>query len=151
VLGSAVRNATDIARAVRNALEWDVFVPDTRIRSTVSDGWVTLEGDVDFWNQRDDAEKAVRNLSGVHGVSNKIEIKLLKVIPTDVRESIEKALERRAEREARRIDLDVRDGRVALSGVVHSWAEREAVIGAAKGTLGVRAIEDHLRIEPYAA
>jgi osmotically-inducible protein OsmY len=151
VLGSAVRNDTDIARAVRNALEWDVFVPDTRIRSTVSDGWVTLEGDVDFWNQRDDAEKAVRNLSGVHGVSNKIEIKLLKVIPTDVRESIEKALERRAEREARRIDLDVRDGRVALSGVVHSWAEREAVIGAAKGTLGVRAIEDHLRIEPYAA
>lgn len=48
-------------------------------------------------------------------------------------------------------DVDVHDGRVSLSGVVHSWAEREAVIGAARGTPGVRAVDDHLRIEPYAA
>jgi len=151
VPGTGVRNDTDIARAVRQALEWNVFVPETRIRSTVSDGWVTLEGDVDYWSERDDAEKAVRNLAGVRGVSNKVEIKPPKVIPYDVRKAIEGALERQAEREAQRIDLDVHDGRVSLSGTVHSWAEKEAVIGAAKGTLGVRNVEDHLRIEPYAS
>lgn len=146
--GSAGRTDTDIARAVRHALEWDVFVPDTRIRSTVSDGWVTLEGQVDYWNQRADAARAIRNLAGVRGVSNEIEIQPPKVIPYDVRKAIEGALERQAKREAQRINLDVRDGRVSLSGVVHSWAEKEAVVGAATGTLGVRDVEDHLRIQP---
>jgi len=145
-----IRTDTEIASAVRHALEWDVFVPDERIRSTVSRGWVTLEGDVDFWNQREDAERAVRNLSGVCAVSNKIEVKPSTVlpIPYDVRRSIEEALERQAEHEARRIDLQVHDGRVAVSGTVHSWAEKRAVIGAAKGTPGVRNVEDHLRIQP---
>ena len=151
VPGSAGRTDTEIASAVRHAFEWDVFVPEARIRTTVSDGWVTFEGDVDYWSQRDAAEKVVRNLTGVRGVSNKIEIKPPKVIPYDVRQSIEEALERRAEREARRISVAVSDGRVTLSGVVRSWAEREAVIGAARGTPGVRSVDDHLRIEPYAA
>jgi osmotically-inducible protein OsmY len=72
------------------------------------------------------------------------------VLPFDVRTAIEGALERQAQREASRIGLEVKDGRVSLSGVVHSWAEKEAVIGAATGTPGVRGVEDHLRIEPYA-
>ena len=149
VPGSRGRTDTDIARAVRQALEWDVFVPEARIRSTVSDGWVTLEGDVDYWSQREDAERAIRNLAGVRGIlANKIEIKPPTVIPHDVRKSIEDALERQAEREAKRIVLDVRDGRVSLSGIVHSWAEKMAVIGAAQGTPGVRSVDDHLRIEP---
>lgn len=149
VAGSADRSDTDIAHAVRHALEWDVLVPETRIRSTVSSGWVTLEGEVEYWSEREDAEKAVRNFAGVRGVSNKIEVKPPPMLPHDVRHSIEEALERQAEREAQRIDIDVRDGRVILEGVVHSWAEREAVIGAARGTAGVRAVEDQLRIEPY--
>jgi osmotically-inducible protein OsmY len=149
--GSAGRTDTEIARAVRNALEWDVFVPDTRIRSTVSDGWVTLEGEVDYWNQRDDAARAIRNLLGVRGVTNQIFVKPPKVIPYDVRKAIEDALGRQAKREAQRINVEVHDGRVSLAGVVHSWAEKEAVVGAATGTLGVRDVEDHLRIEPYAA
>jgi osmotically-inducible protein OsmY len=148
--GSAGRTDTDIARSVRHALEWDVLVPEDRIRSTVSDGWVTLEGVVDYWNQRDDAENAICNLSGVRGVSNKIEITPSKVDPTEVRKSIEDALERQAEREARRINIEVCEGRVTLSGSVHSWAEKEAVFGAAKGTPGVRSVEDRLEIKPYA-
>jgi osmotically-inducible protein OsmY len=150
VIGSPGRTDTDIARAARQVLEWDVFVPETRIRSTVSNGWITLEGDVDYWTQREDTEKALRNLGGVRGVTNKIQVKPPTLIPYDVRKSIEDALERQAEREARRIDLDVRDGRVDLSGVVHSWAEKEAVLGAATGTPGVRSVTDHLRVEPFA-
>lgn len=149
VPGSAGYTDTELAQAVRGALKWSVFVPDTRITSTVSDGQVTLEGKVDYLTQRDDAEKAVRNLAGVCGVSNRIQVVPPRsVIPSDVRGAISDALERRAERELDRIHLDIHDGRVIVTGSVHTWAEREAVLGAAKGTPGVRSIEDHLRVEP---
>jgi osmotically-inducible protein OsmY len=150
VPGSAGRTDTEIAHAVRTALEWDVFVPEKRIQSTVSDGVVTLKGEVDSLRQREDAERAVRNLAGVRGVANLIEVKPPRVAPQEVQRSIEKALERQAEREAQRITVAVRDSRVTLSGNVRSWAEKEAAIGAARGTAGVRDVEDHLRIEPYA-
>ena len=128
------RNDTEIAAAVRHALEWDVLVPETRIRSTVHNGWVSLEGDVDYWSQRDDAEDAIRNLAAVRGVSNMIKINPPKVIPSDVRNAIEGALERQAHREALKISLEVKDGHVSLSGIVRSWAEKEAIVGAAIGT-----------------
>jgi osmotically-inducible protein OsmY len=73
--GTPGRTDTEVARAVRNALVWDVFVPDTRIRSTVSDGVVTLDGDADTRAQAEDAERAVRNLAGVRAVMSLIEIK----------------------------------------------------------------------------
>jgi osmotically-inducible protein OsmY len=147
--GSATRTDTEIAQAVRDALEWNVFVPDTSIRSTVAQGWVTLEGSVEVWSERHEAEKAVTNLAGVRGVTNRIEVKPPTVYPYDVRTAIEEALERQAARNAGRVQLEVHDGRVSVSGVVHSWAERRAVIGAATGTAGVHKVEDHLRIEPY--
>ena len=65
-----------------------------------------------------------------------------------MRKSIEAALERQAEREAKRVWFEIHDGVVKIVGTVHSWAEREAVIGAAKGTPGVRRVEDKLQIEP---
>jgi osmotically-inducible protein OsmY len=146
--GTPGQTDTEVARAVRNALVWDVFVPDTRIRSTVSDGVVTLDGHVETWTQHEDAERAVRNLSGVRAVMNLIEVKAPKVDPGKVRKSIEDALERQAEREAKRVWFEVHDGEVKIFGTVRSWGEREAVTGAAKGTPGVRSVEDRLRVEP---
>ncbi len=148
VAGEIAPTDTDIAHAVRRALEWDVFVPNEKITSTVRDGWVTLEGTVERWSQREDAGRAVRNLTGVKGVQNKIAVTPAKPVTGDVRNAIEEALERRAEREARRIQVDVRDGTVTLTGAVHSWAERKSVLAAARFTPGVRAVEDHLRTEP---
>jgi len=148
VPGGLARTDTEIAQAVRRALEWDVFVPEEKITSTVTDGWVTLEGTVDRWGQRSDAERAVRNLTGVKFVVNKITVKLATPMTEDVRRAIEQALERRAEREARQIHVDIRDGTVTLTGAVHSWAERKSVVAAARFTPGVQAIEDHLRTEP---
>jgi osmotically-inducible protein OsmY len=150
VPGSEGRTDTEIAHAVRNALEWDVFVPQERLQSTVSAGVVILKGEVDFWTQREAAEKVVRNLAGVKAVTNLIQVKAVPVATGDLQASIEDALERQAEREAKRISLDVHDGHVTLTGTVHSWAERDAVVGAARGTRGVRAVEDHLSIRPYA-
>ena len=146
--GGFSRTDTEIAQAVRQALEWDVFVPNEKITSTVTDGWVTLEGPVERSTQRVAAERAVRNLMGVKMVVNKITVTQPKVVTGDVRKAIEQALERRAEREARQIGVDVRDGTVTLTGPVHSWAERKSVLAAARFTPGVRVVEDHLRAEP---
>ena len=146
--GGFSRTDTEIAQAVRQALEWDVFVPNEKITSTVTDGWVTLEGPVERSTQREAAERAVRNLTGVKMVVNKITVTPAKAVTGDVRKAIEQALERRAEREARQIGVDVRDGTVTLTGPVHSWAERKSVLAAARFTPGVRVVEDHLRAEP---
>ncbi|MGH9834530.1 MAG: BON domain-containing protein [Blastocatellia bacterium] len=111
---------TEIARAVRHTLEWDVFVPDRHIRSTVSDGWVTLEGEVETYGQREDAERAVRHLAGVVGVRDLIVVEQPLIAPGEVREVIEDVLERRADRLADRIRISIDDGAVTLSGNVRS-------------------------------
>jgi osmotically-inducible protein OsmY len=116
--GGLARSDTEIAQAIRHTLEWDVFVPDDRITSMVTDGWVTLEGTVEELAQRDDAERAARNVAGVKSVVNKITVTSPKPGVGDVREAIERALERRAEREARRIRVAVADGTVTLTGSV---------------------------------
>ena len=132
-LGTPGRTDTEIAGAVRNALVWDVFVPDTRIWSTVSNGVVTLEGDVETWTQHDDAAKAVRNLSGVREVVNLIGIKAPRVDAAKVRKSIEDALERRAEREAKRVSFEIQDGHVKVSGTVRSWGRERNRDGSGEG------------------
>jgi osmotically-inducible protein OsmY len=148
--GGRTRTDTEIAQAVRHALEWDALVPDERIQSTVTDGWVTLAGTVDSWSQREDAEVAVRRLAGVHGVTDAITITAPRVAPDTVRQAIESALSRRAVREADRIRVTVRDNTVTLTGIVHSWEEKRAVVGAAAHAPGVAHIDDQLRIMPLA-
>lgn len=147
VPGSQKRTDTELAHAVRQALEWDVFVPHQAISTTVSDGVVTLEGSVDRWSQRADAERAVRNLGGVQIIVNKLVVKATQLVTHDVKHAIEEALERRAQREARRISVEVKDGTATLTGNVHSWAEHKSVVAAARYTPGVSAVEDRLRTE----
>jgi osmotically-inducible protein OsmY len=148
--GSLGRTDTEIAQAVRNTLEWDVLVPDTHITSTVADGWVTLEGDVNRLREREDAERAVRRLLGVHGVHNKIVVRPPKATSERMREVIEDALERSAAHEVKRIQVQVSDGVVTLTGRVRSYAEKRAVMGAVSHAPGVHTVKDQLRIDPYA-
>lgn len=149
VPGVGARTDVDIAHAVRRSLEWDVYAPHQRITSTVSEGVVTLEGSVDTWVERDEVLRAVRYLEGVRGINNRIDVKPGTVSSGAVRTAIEQALERRADREASRIDVAVKGNHVTLSGVVGSWGERLAALGAARGTLGVAVVEDRLRVQPY--
>ena len=143
------RTDTEIANAVRNALEWDALVPNELITSSVSDGWVTLEGDVDYWRERQDAERVILRLNGVVGVINKITICKRPLDPKKLREQIEYALERRADREAERLRVEIHDGAIDLHGRVHSWQEKRAVIGSISHAPGVTQVVDHLRIDPY--
>jgi osmotically-inducible protein OsmY len=144
-----VRSDTEIARAVRSALEWDALVPDDQIQSTVSDGWVTLEGEVNNGRERTDAEKVLRRLSGVVGVINKITIRKQAVDEEQLREEIEAALETRAERETERLRIEIHDGAVVLRGRVHSWQEKRAVLGSISHAPGVMQVKDQIRIDPY--
>jgi osmotically-inducible protein OsmY len=149
VPGIGARSDTEIAHAVRLALEWDAFVPDERITSTVSMGIVTLEGPVDTWAQRADAERAVRGLSGVRGVINQLSVRTKQIDATRIKNDIEEALERQAEREARRISVTVREGTVTLTGRIRSWAERNAVDRVAGFAPGVQRVDDRLIVDPY--
>jgi osmotically-inducible protein OsmY len=149
--GTLLRTDTEIAQAVRRALEWDALVPSKRIQSTVSNGFVTLDGTVDTWAEREDAERAVQNLIGVRGVTDNLTVLSPKPVHAErVREAIENALERRAEREAKRIRVEVAPtGTVTLTGQVRSWRDKRAALAAARFAPGVRSVEDHLEINPW--
>ncbi len=149
VPGSPGHTDTEIAQALRQVLAWDVFIPGDKIKTTVSNGWVTLEGTVPYWIDRANAERAIRNLAGVRGINNKLVVKPPQVAKAVVQRSIEDALERRADREAGRIQVEVKDGAVALSGRVHNWSEKQAILGAVGHAPGVVEVEDHLSIDPY--
>jgi osmotically-inducible protein OsmY len=137
---------TEIAQAVRNVIKWDVLVPEN-IQSTVTNGWVTLEGTVELLRERDDAERSVRNLRGVRGLSNDLLVHTsTPEKEEDIKFLIEDVLARRALRESERIEVAVHDGTVVLTGNVNSWFEKQAVLGAVSHAPGVKELRDHLRI-----
>jgi len=144
---SAHLTDTDIARAVRHAIEWDALIPDQEVRSTVTAGVVTLEGVVTTPIQREEIERVVGRLKGVRRLDNRLQVSRV-LEPDAVAASIRQALNRRAVREAAHLSVRVRDGRVTVEGVVQSREERSAVLGAIRGTRGVQAIDDRVSVEP---
>ena len=134
----------DLAKAATAALRWDVRVPEGNIKISVRDGWITLDGSVDWQYQRVSADEAVRYLTGVKGVNNMIAVSPVKRA-LDVKQHITDALRRSAETDARAITVETADGgSVTLRGTIHSWSEREDVNRAAWATPGVRTVQDEL-------
>ena len=140
----------EVAQAVRDALQWNDFVSDANIRTTVSNGWVTLRGDVEFSHQKDAVVRALNDIAGVQGVSNQISLRTPEVDPDRIRSSIEAALARHARQEANRIEVRVANGVAYLSGTVRSWSERKAVRQAARYSAGVTRVQDQLVVDGVA-
>lgn len=135
----------EIAARAARILNWDVAVPHHRISVKVEHGIVTLTGQVEWHYQRAEAEYDVRKLGGVRGVVNEI-IVTPNVRADDVRAKIRAALERNAEVEVNRIDIDVSGSKVTLKGKVNAWTEREAAERAAWAVPGVREVEDQIEL-----
>lgn len=139
------RSDTEIAQAALHALRWHSLVPDDKIKVEVDDGWVTLNGEVDWPYQLASAEQCVRPLVGVLGVTNDIRLKL-RTSPEDIRTGIAAALARHARREAGHIAVDVDGNVVTLRGKVDSLAEHDAAIGTAIAAKGVARVIDRLDV-----
>ncbi len=146
-VGGFERTDTEIAQAAVAALKWNTLVPKDRVTVTVANGWLTLNGTLDWQYQKDAAGRAVRDLMGVKGVTNTITVQP-RVKTIDVRDKIEAAFKRSAEIDARRVNVTATDGTVILSGNVHSWAERQEAERAAWAAPGVTQVDDRLTIVP---
>jgi osmotically-inducible protein OsmY len=143
---SGKRKDTDIAEAVQNAFKWSVLVPKDKIKIKVENGWVTLEGDVEWEFEKHAALRAVEKLEGVQGVTNNIRV-TPRVAPGDIKQKIRSAFLRSATFDSERINVKVDGSTVRLSGKVRSWAEKKEAERQAWLAPGVTRVENDIEID----
>ncbi len=114
---------SDIAEALINALKWNKSVTDEKILVEVENGWVTLDGNVEWEYHGIAAKNAVNNLTGVSGITNNIKI-VSAIKTTDVKNKNELAFQRSAAIDAERITISAEGSKVILTGKVRSYSER---------------------------
>src|ERR1700716_2127319 len=133
----------EIARDAVAAIKSQLPISSEHIKVVVKNGWVTLEGQVEWQYQKNTAENAVRRIKGVKGVSNLIQIKP-RAQPDEIKEKIQEAFKRNAEIDANRITVEANGSEVILKGAVRSWIEREEAERAAWAAPGVTKVEDRI-------
>lgn len=146
-LAGSEQNDEDIALKAASALLWHSLIPKDRVKLQVSNGFITLEGTVDWQYQREAAESAVENLLGVKGVFNTVTVQPSQ-LRAEVQAEIEAALKRNAEIEVRYISVSVLGNGVILSGETDSVVKKVAAERAAWRAPGVTWVENNIRVSP---
>jgi osmotically-inducible protein OsmY len=139
------RPDSEIARDAVEAIKRDLSLSWEKIKAIVEDGWITLEGEVEWHYQRERAEEAVQGLRGIRGVTNKIEVRP-RVPPMEIKRRIEQALRRSGELDASGISVEASGSEIILRGGVRSWAEREEADRAAWSAPGVTKVDNRIKI-----
>ena len=137
----------DIARDAVAAIKSQLPISSEHIKVVIKNGWVSLEGQVEWQYQRQTAEKAVRRIKGVKGVSNLIQLGP-RAQPEDIKRKIQEAFKRNAEVDANRIMVETNGSEVILKGTVRSWVEREEAERVAWSAPGVTKVEDRIAVSP---
>jgi osmotically-inducible protein OsmY len=137
----------EIARDAVHAIKSQLPISSENIKVIVKNGWITLEGEVEWQYQRNAAENAVRKIKGVKGVSNLILVKP-HAQPNEIQKKIEEAFKRHAELDAKRIQVETHGSEVILKGTVRSWFEREEAERVAWSAPGVTKVEDRIVVAP---
>jgi osmotically-inducible protein OsmY len=137
----------EIARDAAAALKASLPISSEHIKIVVKNGWITLEGQVEWQYQRATAETAVRRIKGVKGVTNTILLKP-RAAPSEIKRKIQDAFRRNAEVDANQIMVETNGSEVILKGKVRSWAEREEAERIAWTAPGVTHVEDRIMVAP---
>ncbi|WP_397384210.1 BON domain-containing protein [Prosthecobacter sp.] len=146
LLDGYCRTDGDIAAAAANQIRWSSTVPADVVLTTVRDGWITLDGEVEWWYQKNDAEKAVENVMGVKGVCNQITIKP-KLSADKIDSDIRSAFERSALLDAGKITVETSGNQVTLTGKVRNYAEKEEAERVAWAAPGVYSVDNQLSVK----
>jgi osmotically-inducible protein OsmY len=144
---AAERTDADLARAVLDRLAWDAEIPSQGIHVAVSQGWVTLSGEVDYAFQHDAVARAIRHLAGITGVSNQIVVRQTGPVAGDVKQRIERALVRNAETDANHITVTISGSKAILRGRVRAWVERRAAEASARFAPGITAVDNQIEVQ----
>lgn len=146
ISGTGKRTDTEIAEAVLNALKWHSAMQENKIKVKVDNGWVTLEGEVEWEFQRSGARLMVEDLQGVTGIINNIRI-VSKILATDIKEKISSAFQRNATIDADQIKIKVDGHKVVLTGKVRSWVEKNDAENAAWLAPGINTVDNKIEID----
>jgi len=144
---SMLRTDGDIATAAVNQISWFTSIPNGATKVIVSDGWVTLEGEVDWQYQKNKAHDFVQNMAGVKGVTNLITIIKPKVVARDLKSAIESAFQRSALLDAEKVEVEISATKVTLRGKVRNYAERDEAERVAWSAAGVHSVDNQIEVK----
>jgi len=144
--GAGIKNDNEIANEILNAFKWNWSIPNDKIKVKVEDGWVTLEGELQWYFQKQSAKKGVSNLIGVKHVINNIIIKSSGIEEVS-KINIERALERNLYINDRHIRVNVSGSEVKLEGTVGSWYEKDEAARISWNAPGVSSVENELIVD----
>ncbi len=141
----AKRTDEDIAAAAIDRLASNASVPHDAIKVAVESGRITLAGQVDWFFQKDAAEQDIRRLSGVVELNNEIAIKP-RVTASSISDDIMHALHRSWFFDPSTIAVSVENGKVLLTGTVHSPHDRQVAATTAWAEPGVVEVQNDIAI-----